>query len=425
LANAFMVAAEFAFAKVRPTSLEALARSGDPKAERALAMTRRLDAYLSATQLGITLASLGLGWLGEPALADLLTPMLEGLGLSSTVIHGISYAVAFGTISLLHIVLGELVPKSIAIQYPELVTRWTGRTLFLFYKLTWPAMWVLNGFSNAVLRLIRVPPPGHSQGKVSADEIRVIIQSSFGQGDETDRKRDLLERVLRGTDRPVRAVMVPRVDMVVLSTDAGPDECIALVRKHGFSRYPVCEGGDPDEVVGYVHVKDLLSLSGETARVSLLDKKREVLFVPETAKVGDLLSEFQLTSTPFAVVVDEYGGTDGLVTVEDVVEEMVGEIHDEHDSERPRIVEREDGTFSVDAKVIMGELDLPDLDLDEDSEDQTIGGYVVEQLGRLARPGDTVRCGGYDLRVEIARRRRIRRVSIRRRPESEPPPEDN
>jgi putative hemolysin len=159
--------------------------------------------------------------------------------------------------------------------------------------------------------------------------------------------------------------------------------------------------------------------------VSLLDKKREVLFVPETAKVGDLLSEFQLTSTPFAVVVDEYGGTDGLVTVEDVVEEMVGEIHDEHDSERPRIVEREDGTFSVDAKVIMGELDLPDLDLDEDSEDQTIGGYVVEQLGRLARPGDTVRCGGYDLRVEIARRRRIRRVSIRRRPESEPPPEDN
>ncbi len=423
LANAFMVSAEFAFAKVRPTSLEALARAGDPKAKRALAMTRRLDAYLSATQLGITLASLGLGWLGEPALADLLTPVLARFGLSTAVIHGISYAIAFGTISLFHIVLGELVPKSIAIQYPELVARWAGGALHAFYNLTLPAMWVLNGLSNSVLRLIRVPPPGHVEGKLSPDEIRVIIQSSFSEGDETDRKRDLLERVLRGTDRPVRAVMVPRVDMVVLPTDAGPDECIALVRKHGFSRYPVCEDGDPDNVVGYVHVKDLLSLSGE--RVTVLDKKREVLFVPETAKVGDLLSEFQLTSTPFAVVVDEYGGTDGLVTVEDVVEEMVGEIHDEHDSERPRIVERQDGTLSVDAKVIMGELDLPDLGLDEDTEDQTVGGYVVEQLGRLARTGDAVRCGAYDLTVEVARRRRIRRVSMRRRPDSLPPEDED
>jgi len=424
VANAFMVAAEFAFAKVRPTSLEAMARAGDAKAERALGMTRRLDAYLSATQLGITLASLGLGWLGEPALADMMTPLLEGFGLSTTVIHGIAYTVAFGTISLLHIVLGELVPKSIAIQYPERVARWTGRTLDLFFKLTWPAMWVLNGLSNFVLRLMRLPPARHSDGNLSADEIRLIIQASFKDAHETDRKRDLLERVLRGTDRPVRAVMVPRVDMVVLSTDASADACIALVRKHGFSRYPLCEGGNPDKVVGYVHVKDLLSLSGESA-TPLLEQKREVLFVPETAKVGDLLSEFQLTSTPFAVVVDEYGGTDGLVTVEDVVEEMVGEIHDEHDSERPRIVERQDGTVSVDAAVIMGELDLEDLALDEHTEDQSVGAYVVEKLGRLARPGDEVRCGSWDLRVEVARRRRIRRVSFVRRPESVRPPSED
>lgn len=420
VANAFMVAAEFAFAKVRPTSLEALARSGDPKAVRALEMTRRLDAYLSATQLGITLASLGLGWLGEPAIADLLTPLLEGLGLSVTMIHGISYTVAFATISLLHIVLGELVPKSIAIQHPEVVTRWTGRTLDLFFKLTWPAMWVLNGLSNAVLRMLRLPPASHGDGKLSAEEIRVIIQASFNDDDETDRKRDLLERVLRGTDRPVRAVMVPRVDMVVVSTDATPDECIALVRQHGFSRYPLCEGGNPDEVVGYIHVKDLLSMEGASPG-ALLDQKRDVLFVPETAKVGDLLSEFQLTSTPFAVVVDEYGGTDGLVTVEDVVEEMVGEIQDEHDLERPRIIEREDGSLSVDARVIMGELDLEGVELDEHADDQSVGAYVVEKLGRLARATDEVRCGGWDLRVEVARRRRIRRVAIFKRPESDAP----
>jgi CBS domain containing-hemolysin-like protein len=421
VANGFMVAAEFAFAKVRPTSLDALARAGDPKAVRALEMTRRLDAYLSATQLGITLSSLGLGWMGEPAIAHLLTPPLSYLDLSTPVIHGISYTVAFVVISLLHIVLGELVPKSIAIQYPETVARLTGRPLDLFFKLTYPAMWVLNGLSNAVLRLIRVPPPSHGDGKLSPDEIRIIIQASFQGGEENDRKRDLLERVLRGTDRPVRAVMVPRVDMVVLSTDAGADECIAAVRQHGFSRYPLCEDGDPDRIVGYLHVKDLLSLSDESASGSLLDLKRDVLFVPETAKVGDLLSEFQLTSTPFAVVVDEYGGTDGLVTVEDVVEEMVGEIYDEHDSERPRIVEREDGTLSVDAAVIMGELDLRDLGLDDYTEDQSIGGYVVEQLGRLARPGDEVRAGRWDLRVEVARRRRIRRVTVGRRPDSERP----
>ncbi|MBW2462956.1 MAG: HlyC/CorC family transporter [Deltaproteobacteria bacterium] len=376
--NAFMVAAEFAFAKVRPSSLEALARAGDLRAVRALDMTRRLDAYLSATQLGITLASLGLGWLGEPAIADFLEIPLSHLGLSVTAIHGIAYTVAFATISLLHIVLGELVPKSIAIQHPEVVARWTGRTLDLFFKFTWPAMWILNGLSNAVLKAMRLPPATHGDGKLSADEFRVIIQASFSE-DDSDRKRDLLERVLRGTDRPIRAVMVPRVDMVVLSTDASPDECIALVREHGFSRYPLCEGGNPDQVVGYLHVKDLLSATSED-EVVLLDKKRDVLFVPDSARVGDLLSEFQVTNTPFAVVVDEYGGTDGLVTVEDVVEEMVGEIHDEHDAERLRIVGRPDGSVSVDASVVMGEIDVDDLGLDNHSKDETVGAYVVEKL---------------------------------------------
>lgn len=416
-----MVAAEFAFAKVRPSSLEALARAGDPRAARALDMTRRLDAYLSATQLGITLASLSLGWLGEPAIASFLETPLRHLGLSTAAVHGVAYTVAFATISLLHIVLGELVPKSIAIQHPEVVARWTGRTLDIFFKLTWPAMWVLNGLSNAVLRLMRLPPATHGDGKLSADEFRVIIQASFSE-DETDRKRDLLERVLRGTGRPVRAVMVPRVDMVVLSTDASPDACIALVREHGFSRYPLCEGGNPDQVVGYVHVKDLLSATDETPAI-LLEKKRDVLFVPDTAKVGDLLSEFQVTNTPFAVVVDEYGGTDGLVTVEDVVEEMVGEIHDEHDAERMRIVGRSDGSLSVDASVVMGEVGVDGLNLDGDAEDDTVGAYVVERLGRLARPGDIVRAGRWDLLVEVARRRRVRRVAFTLRPESEHPDE--
>lgn len=428
-ANAFFVAAEFAFAKVRPSSLEALARAGDLRARRALEMTRHLDAYLSATQLGITLASLGLGWLGEPALAHLIAPPLRDLGASETLVHGIAYAVAFGTISLLHIVIGELVPKSLAIQRPEAVSRWTGLLLRSFYLLTYPAMVVLNGASNAVLRMLRLPPVSHTEGKLTPDEIRIIIQASFG--DVGDRRRDLMERVLRGTDRPIRAVMVPRVDMVALATDASIDHCLDLVRRHGYSRYPLCDEGDPDHVVGYVHVKDVLTAMSDPAR-GLAAVKRDVLFVPESNTVGEVLSEFQLTNIPFAIVVDEYGGTSGLVTVEDVVEEMVGEIQDEHDAERPRVLTRNDGTIAVDGAVGPEEVQLDGFEIDNIEGADTLGGYVVATLGRLARPGDRVRAGAWDLVVEDVRRRRIARLGLVPHPISqtpqrpqieEPPPE--
>ena len=419
-ANAFFVAAEFAFAKVRPSSLQALARAGDPRAERALVMTRRLDAYLSATQLGITLASLGLGWLGEPALADLIEPPLRELGASDAVVHGIAYSLAFAVISLLHIVIGELVPKSLAIQRPEAVSRWTGWLLRSFFLLTYPAMWVLNGLSIAILRLLRLPPVSHVEGKLTPEEIRIIIQASFG--DVGDRRRDLMERVLRGTERPIRAVMVPRVDMVTLSTDESIERCLALVRRHGYSRYPLCDEGDPDKVVGYVHVKDVLTAVSEKT-MSLSALKRDVLFVPESNAVGEVLSEFQLTNIPFAIVVDEYGGTSGLVTVEDVVEEMVGEIQDEHDAERPRVITRNDGSVAVDGSVGLDELRLDGLTVEDLDGPDTLGGYVVASLGRLARPGDRVRAGAWDLVVEDVRRRRIARLGVVPHPLSNPPPE--
>ncbi len=420
-ANAFFVAAEFAFAKVRPSSLEALARAGDARAERALHMTARLDAYLSATQLGITLASLGLGWLGEPAVADLLAPVLERMGASENVIHGVAYTIAFATISLLHIVVGELVPKSLAIQRPETVSRVTAWSLRGFFLLTYPAMIVLNGLSNLILRALRLPPPQHGSAKLSADEIRVIIRASFG--DLQDRKRDLMERVLRGTDRPIRAVMVPRVDMVTVSPDDDIDRCLALVRRHGYSRYPLCEQGDPDKVIGYVHVKDVLTAVAQPGH-RLESMKRDVLFTPESTTVGEVLSEFQLTAIPFAIVVDEYGGTSGLVTVEDVVEEMVGEIQDEHDLERPRVVTRNDGTVAVDGSVGAGEIRLDGFEVDDLEGADTLGGYVVAALGRLARPGDRVRAGRWDLVVEDVRKRRVARIAVVPRPESAHPPSD-
>ena len=427
-ANAFFVAAEFAFAKVRPTALDALSRDGDARAKRALAMTRHLDAYLSATQLGITLASLGLGWLGEPAVAAFLYRPLtwiaervpvESLGLNhNDFVHGVAYAIAFAVISLFHIVIGELVPKTIAIQYPEATSRYTAAALFWFFRVTTPAMWVLNGMSNMVLRAIRMPPARHSDGKLSAEEIRVIIQASFPSSETQDRKRDLLERVLRGTDRPVRAIMVPRVDMVTIDLSESIDRCLDLVRTHGYSRYPVSEEGDPDRVVGYVHVKDILTASRDGTR-TVAGLKRDILFVPESAKVGDLLSEFQLTALPIAIVVDEYGGTDGLVTVEDVVEEMVGEIQDEHDAEAPRMVNRDSGEIAVHGSVALHELELEGLVFGEGEEPDTVGGYIVDRLGRLARPGDRVDAGLYELLVEDVRRRRVARVALIPKPAEE------
>lgn len=431
VANAFFVAAEFAFAKVRPSSLEALAGSGDARAVRALAMTKRLDAFLSATQLGITLASLALGWLGKPAvahmlhrplraLATLLQAPLSTLGLGpEEFMHGVSYAIAFGVISLLHIVLGELVPKSLAIQHPEQVSRYTAATLLGFYRLTAPAMWVLNGLSNGVLKLLRLPPATHEDGKLSADEMRVIIRSSFGDSEATDRKRDLLERVLRGTDRPVRAIMVPRVDMVAIPLDQTVEHCLELVRRYGFSRYPVCEAGDPDKVTGYVHIKDILTAAGDD-QVPLERLKRDVLFVPESTKVGDLLSEFQTSALHIAIVVDEYGGTDGLVTLEDVVEEMVGEIQDEHDAELARVQTQAGGVLKVHGSVALHELDVEGLRLGDDVDSDTIGGLIVDRLGRLARPGDRITVGEYELIVEDVRRRRVARVALR--PLTIPPP---
>jgi CBS domain containing-hemolysin-like protein len=214
--------------------------------------------------------------------------------------------------------------------------------------------------------------------------------------------------------------MVPRVDMVTISSTEDVEHCLELVRKHGYSRYPLCEEGNPDRVIGYVHVKDLLTVISEEGR-RLTDLKRDVLFVPESNTVGEVLSEFQLTSMPFGIVVDEYGGTSGLVTVEDVVEEMVGEIQDEHDAERPRVLTRNDGTVAVDGSVGLDEVELEGLDLEPIDGADTMGGYVVANLGRLARPGDRVRAGGWDLVVEDVRRRRISRLRLIPHPASLPP----
>jgi CBS domain containing-hemolysin-like protein len=412
LANAFFVAAEFALARVRPTSLEALARAGNARAVHALTVCRRLNDYLSATQLGITLASLGLGWVGEPALASLIRPPLSGLGLSEVAIHGVAAAIAFALISLLHIVLGEVVPKSFAIFRPEQVTLLTVGPMTAFFYAMYPVLVLLNKLSGAILRRLGVPDDGGAGGAVTAEEIRVIVEASFGNSDQERLKRELLERVLRATDRPVRALMVPRVDMYTLSLNDSLEQWSETVRKTGFSRYPVTQDGNPDHIVGYIYVKDLL-LAQKPAKGGPRALTRDILFVPGSLSVGSALARFQRSNIPIAIVVDEYGGTSGLLTIEDVVEELVGDIQDELDVSMPAIEQREDGTLVVAGTVPVGDLPLEGLELDGKNQGHTVGGFIIEQLGRLAHPGDRIQIGPYEATVEDVRRRRIWRVALR------------
>jgi CBS domain containing-hemolysin-like protein len=413
LANGFFVAAEFALAKVRPTALEALAKEGDAAARRAFEITQRLDAYLSATQLGITLASLALGWLGEPAMEQLLAPVLQWAGLDHATSEAVAVGIGFAVISALHIVIGELVPKSLAIQRPEDVAMKTAWLLRTFFYATYPALWILNNTSNLVLRLMGLPAPDHAEGALSLEELRLVIQRSFGEVDQ--KKRELLERVLRATDRPVRAAMVPRVDMEIITLDADYDALLRKVRTHGFSRFPVSSDGDPDHITGYVYAKDLLLVQRDRIASTIESLRRDIVVVPESRTVGEVLDELQHSAISIALVVDEYGGTEGLVTLDDLVGEIIGTVRDEVRSSPSFAVEKtHDGSVVAHGGVPLDELALDGARFEDHEGAETVGRYILAALGRLPAPGDVLPLGGWDVLVEDVRARRVHRVRFRR-----------
>lgn len=413
LANGFFVAAEFALAKVRPTALEALAKEGDKQALRAFEITKHLDAYLSATQLGITLASLALGWLGEPAMEQLLAPVFEWAGLDHRTSEGIAVGIGFAVISALHIVIGELVPKSLAIQRPEDVAKKSSLLLRAFFVATYPALWILNNTSNLTLRLMGLPAPDHAEGALSLEELRLVIQRSFGEVDA--KKRELLERVLRATDRPVRAAMIPRVDMEIISVTSDYDALLRKVQRHGFSRFPVSTDGDPDHITGYVYAKDLLLIERDRVASSIESLRRDIVVVPESRTVGEVLDELQHSAIPIALVVDEYGGTEGLVTLDDLVGEIIGEVRDEVRSSPSFEVEKTaDGSVVAHGGVPLDELQLDGARFEEHEGAETVGRYILAALGRLPAPGDVLPLGGWDVLVEDVRARRVHRVRFRK-----------
>ncbi|HXJ34966.1 MAG TPA: hemolysin family protein [Candidatus Eisenbacteria bacterium] len=420
LLNAFFTAAELSMARVRNTRMEELTQEGDWRAQAVRGHQDRLQYFLSATQLGITLASLGLGWVGEPAFAHLLAPTFVTLGITSdVVVHNAAAAVAFLFITFLHIVVGELVPKAYAIRATEKVALWTALPMRGFQVAVKPALWFLDQTASRILRWLHVDIRSTTDAH-SEEELRMLLAESHRVGTLSGEKRELLENIIDYTERTARHAMIPRGDVVYLSLARPLEDNVKIIAQTTHTRFPLATI-DIDHVAGMIHVKDLFLRRDQLkSSEDLVDIKREILFVPESRPLDALLREFQQNRTHMAIVVDEYGGTAGMITLEDVIEEIVGEIQDEFDRESPKVVETPDGLVFDGLSLVDDVWEKLGIEVEGTHEVSTLGGFVTEQLGRIPRLGDRTAVDGYELRVLEMKGRRVSKVLAARRGEPKP-----
>ncbi|MDQ3200317.1 MAG: hemolysin family protein [Verrucomicrobiota bacterium] len=412
--NGFFVAAEFALVKIRMSQLEALADEGNTRAARAQTVAGDLDAYLSACQLGITLASLGLGWVGEPFLAQMLQPAFVLVGISSpTVITTVSFLLAFSVITFLHIVLGEQAPKILAIRKPLPATLIVSGPLRLFYLIFKPAIWFLNASSNWVLKhVLRTAPVKEGELAHSEEELRLILDESEKSDEVSSIGRDILVNALDMRRRVVRDIMTPRGDVIYLDTEQTFDENVQKALESRHTRFPLCRG-HLDNAIGLIHIKELVPMMRDPAP-DLMKIKRELIPVPEMMSLEKLLNLFLVRHAHLAVVVDEYGGTVGMVTMENILEELVGDIQDEFDAEKAEFRQISDDEFVVDGGLGLYELrDLADIEL-ENSDVSTVGGYVTHLLGHLPKQGEQVPIEDYIVTVSQTDGRRVGQLHFKK-----------
>jgi len=423
LANAFFVAAEFALVGARRTRLDELAKAGDRKARLARRAVQSLDRYISATQLGITLASLGLGWIGEPALAGLIEGAFSWLPrpFAAIATHGVASAIAFIIITILHIILGELVPKAVALLFPEQVSSWVTLPLMGFAWVMAGPIAVLNGTANRLLKLLGIQPPGEHERLHSPEEIRILVEQSTEGGSLLQEDARLLEGVFEFSEKTAQEVMTPRTQMAALEADLTVEAAADQVALHRRSRYPAYTES-LDDIIGVVHAKDILAAlrarPGQTIRVIM----RPPLFVPGTREVEDVLADMKRLKNHLAIVLDEYGGTAGLVTMEDLLEEIVGPIYDEHDPQDRQAPD--EGAPRVDGSLPISEFNTEHGASLDDSDYTTIGGYVFGQLGRLPRVGDRVTAGPFTFEVIEMDGRRVKTIRLHTKPEEPQPAEE-
>jgi CBS domain containing-hemolysin-like protein len=399
--NGFFVAAEFALVKVRASQIEIKAKTGSRVAKIAKHMTQHLDGYLAATQLGITLASLGLGWVGEEVMTKIVSNFfnLINIDMTSSVATNIGHVLAFAIITVLHIVFGELAPKSLAIQRPIGTTMGIALPLHFFYLLFRPFIWLLNGFANFILKLLGISTIGGHEAHHSSEELQYLLDQGKESGALETNEHELIKNVFDFNDRVVKNIMVPRTKISGIELNTPHKEVLDIIIREGYSRIPVYDE-TIDKIVGIVHAKDILPLLAENKECVLRDIIRKPYFIPETKKINDLLSELQLKRIQIAIVLDEFGGTAGMVTAEDIVEELVGDIQDEYDEEKPIVEKVSANEFIIDATASIYDVNeyLPH-DLPEDGDYDTVAGLVSEIFGKIPDVGEASDFNGYVITI--------------------------
>ncbi len=398
--NGFFVAAEFAIVKVRASQLEVKVKSGNHMAIVAKRIVSRLDGYLAATQLGITLASLGLGWIGEPVVAKIIITIMaiSGVVLEPELAHHIALPVAFLVITVLHIVFGELAPKSIAIQRSQRTVLLIAYPLQFFFFIFRPFIYLLNGTANLVLRSLGIPSV-QGQEVHSSDELKYLVQQGKESGEIEQADYDIIKNAFEFSERIAKQVMIPRTQVMAIDVEEFQQDMVARLIEENYSRIP-CYADSLDNIVGVVYLKDILINLHKNETIKLSSIMRSVLIVPETKRIAQLLKEFQLKHQQIAVVIDEYGGTQGIVTMEDILEELVGEIQDEYDNEIPFVEKKGEKSYTVLASASLDDInELLPHPLSVNEEYETLAGYLILKLGRIPNLNEKVSFDNYEFTV--------------------------
>ena len=423
LLNAFFVAAEFALVGVRKTRILQLSNEGNFDAKLALDAVKNIDRYIAAVQLGITISSLGIGWVGESTIARLIHPLFSFLpdSFESLTTHTVAITVAFALITVLHVVIGELMPKSIALQFPEGTTLFVAKPMYVVTRLFAPMIFLLNGLGNILLRMCGIEPASGHHLVHSTEELNMLIDASYKGGVLNEKETEMLQNVFKFSDLTAEQIMIPRPDMVCIPLDISQENLSKILIENQYTRYPVY-GSDLDHIVGFLHIKDIYPIIAEHKKIELSSILREAFFIPETMTIDNLAVEFQKRSFQMAIVVDEFGGTSGLVTLEDVLEEIFGEVQDEFDEEEKDVKQTGENVYEICGKMRTDEFnEYFNVSLDDDEDVKTIGGYFVKKLGRIAKENDEISDEFFTYRVVKTDSARVLKLRIERLIKAENP----
>ncbi|MBL7565773.1 hemolysin family protein [Staphylococcus saccharolyticus] len=389
------VGSEFALVKVRSTRIEQLVEEGNRSAKIVKKMIDNLDYYLSACQLGITVTSLGLGWLGEPTFEKLMHPLFDLLNLPGALTTTISFVVSFIVVTYLHVVLGELAPKSFAIQHTEQLVLLYSRPLFYFGNIMKPLIWLMNGSSRVIVRMFGFDPDAQTDA-MSEEEIKIIINNSYNGGEINQTELAYMQNIFSFDERHAKDIMVPRTQMVTLNEPFNVDELLETIKEHQFTRYPITEDGDKDHVKGFINVKEFLTEYASGKPIKIANYIHELPMISETTRISDALVRMQREHVHISLIIDEYGGTAGILTMEDILEEIVGEIRDEFDDDEVNdIVKLDDRTYQINGRVLLDDLNEKfGIEFDDSEDIDTIGGWL-QSLNTNLQKDDYVDTG-YD-----------------------------